>query len=114
MDESKEPPSGWKRARDTFNRARLTAEVVVTTANPLYGPVAQHAHLEPVANPQEIVRQIDERENHEYAEWELRNREEEAGQVVRTENPARQDKSRPMRSDPQVSKSRSRDRQRGR
>ncbi len=85
MEENKEPPSGWKRARDTLNGARVTAQVVMHAVNPLYGPVAQHAHLEPVANTQEIVRQIDEREIRDGAEWELRNREEEVGQIVRTE-----------------------------
>jgi len=114
MEENKEPKSGWKRARDTLNGARVTAQVVMHTANPLYSPVAQHAHLEPVANTQEIVRQIDEREIHDGAEWELRNREEEADQVVRTENPVRHDKSRQIRSDLQVRKSHSRDRRRDR
>jgi len=114
MEENKEPPSGWKRASDTFKAARVTAQVVVTTANPLYGPVAQHAHLEPVANTQEIVRQIDEREIHDAAEWELMNREKEAGQVVRRESTARQDKSRQMRSDLQTRKSQSRGRERDR
>jgi hypothetical protein len=114
MEENKEPPSGWKRARDTLNGARVTAQVVMHAVNPLYGPVAQHAHLEPVANTQEIVRQIDEREIRDEADWELRNREEEVGQIVRTENPARQDKSRQMHTDLQVRKSPSRDRQRDR
>jgi len=114
MEESKEQLSGWKRARDTLNGARVTAEIVMHTVNPLYGPVAQHANLEPAADTQEIVRQIDEREIHDGAEWELRNREAEVGQVVRAENPARQDKSRQLQSDPQVRKSHSRDRQRDR
>jgi len=111
MDESKEQPSGWKRARDALNGARVTAQVVTHTLNPLYGPAAQQAHLESVANTQEIVRQIDEREIRDAAEWELRNREEEVGQMVRTENAARQGNSRQMRSDLQVRKSHNRDRQ---
>ena len=94
MEESQEPTSGWKRTKDVFNGARVTVEVATHVLNPLYGPVAQHVHLEPVANQQQIVRQIDEREIHEEAERELMNLEKQAGQLVRTEDPARQDKSR--------------------
>lgn len=87
MEENKEPPSGWKRARDVLI---VSGEVAAHAFNPLYGPVAQHAHLEPVADRQQIIRQIDEREIHDAADWELMKREEEAGKPVRDRQPGRQ------------------------
>jgi hypothetical protein len=112
MDEDKEPSTGWKRTKDTFTAARVTAQVAMHTLNPLYGPVAQQLHLEPVADQPEIVRQIDRRELQDDAEWELRNREEEAGQVVREDGPVRPDKGRQAHQDSQPRKTQSRDRHR--
>lgn len=114
MEDSQDGSSGWKRAKDVLNGARVTTQVIIHVGNPLAGPVLQHAHLEPVANPQEIRHELDQEELGHWAELELERRKEEAGQVIRETDSAKQEETRETRPDHQPSKTMGRARHPGR
>jgi hypothetical protein len=82
MGEQQDKPTGWKRGREAFRRMRITAEVAGVVANPLSGPVAQHAHLEPVSSEQGIVQQIERDELHVDGHGLLLDREREIERQV--------------------------------
>lgn len=109
MDEQQDKATGWKRGKDAFRRMRITAEVVGVVANPLAGPVAQHAHLEPVPSEQGIVQEIDRGEVKDGAEWERHLREQEAGKVVREVRPAEPDRAKEAKRGKSAERSRQRD-----
>lgn len=109
-----QPEEGWERAKEVWKRARVTAEIVAPLLNPLAGPVAQQAHLLPAMDPPAINREIDRDQQKQYAEWEIEQRREEAGRVIReTGSRATRDETGESRAAPRQESSRSRDRQPG-
>lgn len=115
MDESHEPPAtGWKRAKDVLNQARVTGEILVTGLNPLYGQVAQQAHLEPVADPAAIRQEIERDEEKQYAHQEIESLKEEAGRLEHKTSQAKPGEAREARPDRRPGSVQSRHRQPGR
>jgi hypothetical protein len=90
MDEQQDKATGWKSSREAFKQFRTGVKVAAVIANPLAGPVAQHAHLEPVASEQAIVQQLHEQELTEHGHWlELEQEREVERQVEELPSSAR-------------------------
>jgi len=112
QDSQNSQTSGWQRAQNAFKNAQVTAAVAGHVLSPVAGPAAQQAHLEPVSDGQHYVQQIREEELHNAAHWELHQREQEAGQLVRETAQDRQEQQ--DKQDLERRKSQTRHRDRGR